>query len=46
MIFFPDPHHPFNPPGRYWDLYKPEQFTASEAYSRNDWKLPPMSPEL
>src|SRR4051812_9874005 len=21
---FPDPHHPFTPPGRYWDMYKPQ----------------------
>lgn len=21
---FCDPHHPFTPPGKYWDLYKPE----------------------
>lgn len=21
---FPDPHHPFTPPGRYWDLYDPD----------------------
>lgn len=21
---FPDPHHPFTPPGRYWDAYAPE----------------------
>jgi len=21
---FPDPHHPFTPPGRYWDMYRPE----------------------
>lgn len=20
---FPDPHHPFTPPGRYWDMYDP-----------------------
>jgi len=26
FISFPDPHHPFNPPGKYWDSYKPEQF--------------------
>jgi arylsulfatase A-like enzyme len=26
MVSFPDPHHPFNPPGKYWDMYKPEQF--------------------
>ena len=22
MVSFPDPHHPFNPPGRYWDMYR------------------------
>ncbi|MGE4337696.1 MAG: sulfatase [Pigmentiphaga sp.] len=21
---FPDPHHPFTPPGRYWDMYRPD----------------------
>ena len=21
---FPDPHHPYTPPGRFWDLYRPE----------------------
>ncbi len=32
---FPDPHHPFTPPGRYWDLYRsadmplPESFDAA-----------------
>jgi arylsulfatase A-like enzyme len=40
MVSFPDPHHPFNPPGRYWDMYKPEQFPAPEAFSRNDWTPP------
>lgn len=24
MCSFPDPHHPWTPPGRYWDMYKPE----------------------
>ena len=33
MVSFPDPHHPFNPPGKYWDMYKPEQFPVPEAYS-------------
>ncbi len=23
FVSFPDPHHPFNPPGRYWGLYDP-----------------------
>jgi arylsulfatase A-like enzyme len=25
---FPDPHHPFTPPGRYWDMYDPDDMTA------------------
>lgn len=23
FVSFPDPHHPFTPPGRYWDMYRP-----------------------
>jgi arylsulfatase A-like enzyme len=41
MVSFPDPHHPFNPPGKYWDMYKPEQFEVPEAFRRNDWTPPP-----
>ena len=41
MVSFPDPHHPFNPPGRYWDMYRPEQFPVPEAFHRNDWTPPP-----
>jgi arylsulfatase A-like enzyme len=41
-VSFPDPHHPFNPPGRYWDMYKPEQFPVPEAFRRNDWTPPPL----
>ena len=41
MVSFPDPHHPFNPPGKYWDMYKPEQFPVPEAFRRNDWVPPP-----
>lgn len=26
FVSFPDPHHPFNPPGKYWDMYDPEDF--------------------
>jgi arylsulfatase A-like enzyme len=40
-VSFPDPHHPFNPPGRYWDMYDPDQFPVPEAYTRNDWTPPP-----
>jgi arylsulfatase A-like enzyme len=41
MVSFPDPHHPFNPPGAYWDMYRPEQFDVPEAFLRNDWVPPP-----
>lgn len=25
MMSFPDPHHPFTPPGKYWDMYDPSE---------------------
>jgi arylsulfatase A-like enzyme len=40
-VSFPDPHHPFNPPGKYWDMYKPSDFPAPAALARNDWTPPP-----
>ncbi len=40
MVSFPDPHHPFNPPGKYWNMYAPSDFAVPEAYSRNDWTPP------
>jgi arylsulfatase A-like enzyme len=27
---FPDPHHPFTPPGSYWDMYDPAAIAAPE----------------
>ena len=38
MASFPDPHHPFTPPGRYWDLYRPEdmQLPASHDYGNRE----------
>ena len=41
MVSFPDPHHPFNPPGKYWDMYSPDDFEAPEAFRRQDWFAPP-----
>lgn len=41
MASFPDPHHPFTPPGRYWDMYKPEDMPRPAAYQANDWMPPP-----
>jgi arylsulfatase len=29
---FPDPHHPFTPPGRYWDLVRPEDAQLPAAF--------------
>lgn len=41
MVSWPDPHHPFNPPGKYWDMYDPAAMPIPEAFSRNDWTPPP-----
>ena len=32
-ISFPDPHHPFNPPGKYWDQYSPDDFPVELPFS-------------
>ena len=41
FVSFPDPHHPFNPPGKYWDMYSPDQFPVPKAFMQNDWQPPP-----
>lgn len=33
MVSFPDPHHPFNPPGKYWDMYRPEDMPEPVAFA-------------
>lgn len=40
QMSFPDPHHPFTPPGKYWDMYKPEDIPLPESYGKGD--LPPI----
>ena len=40
MVSFPDPHHPFNPPGKYWDMYKPEDMPLPSVYGATDWEPP------
>ena len=42
FVSFPDPHHPFNPPGRYWDMYSPDQFSVDLPYSAHQNPTPPM----
>lgn len=29
---FPDPHHPFTPHGKYWDMYRPEDVVLPESF--------------
>ena len=29
---YPDPHHPFTPPGEWWNAYDPEQMPVSETF--------------
>ncbi|UTW12600.1 sulfatase family protein [Marinobacterium rhizophilum] len=37
---FPDPHHPFTPPGKYWDMYDPDQIPLPESFGKGD--IPPL----
>ncbi|MFV0244838.1 MAG: sulfatase [Qingshengfaniella sp.] len=41
VLSFPDPHHPFTPPGRWWDMYDPADMILPETFhsplaGRND----------
>jgi arylsulfatase A-like enzyme len=38
---FPDPHHPFTPPGRYFDLYRPDDMALPESWSFDRGRAPP-----
>jgi len=40
QISFPDPHHPFTPPGRYWDMYDPADIELPATFAEGD--LPPI----
>ena len=42
FVSFPDPHHPFNPPGKYWDMYEPDDFTLPLPYAAHHNPTPPM----
>jgi arylsulfatase A-like enzyme len=37
---FPDPHHPFTPPGRYWDLYDPADVALPPSFGKVDPEEP------
>jgi arylsulfatase A-like enzyme len=32
MASFPDPHHPFTPPGKYWGMYDPADMTLPRSF--------------
>lgn len=36
---FPDPHHPFTPPGQYWDMYRPEDVELPPSFGKGDSPL-------
>ncbi len=40
QMSFPDPHHPFTPPGRYWDMYDPASIELPKSFGQGD--LPPI----
>ena len=42
FVSFPDPHHPFTPPGKYWDMYKPGEFATPPGYGEHRNPTPPM----
>ena len=42
FVSFPDPHHPFNPPGRYWDMYSPDDFDVDLPFEAHQNPSPPM----
>lgn len=40
QMSFPDPHHPFTPPGKYWDMYNEDEIELPASFYDND--LPPI----
>ena len=36
---FPDPHHPYTPPGQFWEMYDPAEIPLPASYYQED--LPP-----
>lgn len=42
FVSFPDPHHPFNPPGKYWDIYDPDDFRVDLPFEAHANPTPAM----
>ena len=43
---FTDPHHPFTPPGRYFDMYDPRDIPLPPSFEHRDPDEPPMLTRL
>jgi arylsulfatase A-like enzyme len=41
MCSFADPHHPYTPPGKYWDMYRPEDVELPRSFYTPVDRLPP-----
>jgi arylsulfatase A-like enzyme len=39
MTSFPDPHHPFTPPGRYWSMYRPQDMALPPSFDHGNRPL-------
>ncbi|HVU43340.1 MAG TPA: sulfatase-like hydrolase/transferase [Xanthobacteraceae bacterium] len=39
MVSFPDPHHPFTPPGRYWSMYRPGDMALPKSFEHGNRPL-------
>ena len=39
MTSFPDPHHPFTPPGKYWSMYRPEDMALPPNFDHGNRPL-------
>jgi arylsulfatase A-like enzyme len=40
---FPDPHHPFTPPGKYWDMYDPTEVDLPSSFPRDGQPSNPLA---
>ncbi len=43
---FPDPHHPFTAPGRYFDMFNPDDMPLPDAFHQPQNTLPPQVRQL
>ena len=43
---FPDPHHPFTPPGKYWEMYDPRAIALPPSFQSGERPIPSHLQEL